>query len=72
MDKETAKELISELVEKYNQVVQEERVGKYNEETTKIEFIDPLFEALGWDVRNKTHRDEVTREEKKIIEESLK
>lgn len=64
MDKETAKQQVKELVEKYDKIVSEDLVSKYNEERTKIEFIDPLFEALGWDVRNRTHRDEVTREER--------
>lgn len=26
---------------------------KYDEENTKIDFINPFFEALGWDVYNK-------------------
>jgi len=26
---------------------------QYDEENTKIEFINPFFEALGWDVHNK-------------------
>jgi hypothetical protein len=59
--KEDAKKEIGTLVKKYNEVIE---VKKYNEEMTKGEFIEPLFEALGWDVRNKTHSDEVTREEK--------
>ncbi len=63
VNKEDAKQQIKELLEKYRKVVEEKRVSKYNEEMTKAEFIEPLFEALGWDVRNKTHRDEVTREE---------
>jgi len=61
MDKGTAKQQIKELVEKYNRVIKENR--KYSEADTKAEFIEPLFEALGWDVRNKTHADEVIREE---------
>jgi hypothetical protein len=28
----------------------------YNEEDIKIDFINPLFEALGWDVGNKTNK----------------
>jgi type I restriction-modification system DNA methylase subunit len=64
VDKETAKQQIKEFIDKYNKVVEENRIGKYNEEMTKAEFIEPLFEALGWDVRNKTHVDEVSREEK--------
>jgi len=63
MDKELARQEIQLLVEKYKRVVDDRRVSKYNEEMTKAEFIEPLFEALGWDVRNKHQREEVTREE---------
>ncbi len=63
VNKENAKQQIKELLEKYDKVVEEKRFGKYTEADTKAEFIEPLFEALGWDVRNKTHPDEVTREE---------
>jgi len=63
-NKENAKQQIKGLLEKYDKVVEEQRLDKYNEAMTKAEFIEPLFEALGWDVRNRTHPDEVTREEK--------
>ena len=59
-NKENAKRQIKGLLEKYNKVVVEKKISKYTEADTKAEFIEPLFEALGWDVRN---RDEVTREE---------
>jgi len=64
MNKEIAKQEINRLIKKYNEIVRDKEIKKYNEERTKAEFIEPLFEALGWDVRNKTHKDEVTREEK--------
>lgn len=28
------------------------RAGGYNEAQTRIEFIDPMFKLLGWDVSN--------------------
>ena len=59
--KKIAKEEIGGLVEKYNKVLGENRVSKYNEEMTKKDFILPLFRALGWDVEDST---EVTAEEK--------
>jgi hypothetical protein len=62
--KEQAKEEVRKLVEKYNRIVDSGRLRQYKEEDTKAEFIEPLFEALGWDVRNKSHDDEVTREDK--------
>ncbi len=61
MDTETIKQEIRKLVEKYNKVVEEKRVGKYNEEMTKKDFILPLFRALGW---NTEDSNEVTAEEK--------
>jgi len=61
IDKKVAKEEIGRLVEKYNKVLRENRVSKYNEEMTKKDFILPLFRALGWDVEDSN---EVTAEEK--------
>ena len=60
MDKETAKQQIKGLLEKYQKVVEEKRVSKYKEEETKKDFILPLFRALGWNVENSL---EVTAEE---------
>lgn len=60
VNKENAKLLIKELIEKYTEVVEEKRVSKYKEEETKKDFILPLFRALGWDVENSL---EVTAEE---------
>lgn len=64
VDIEGAKQKIHALIRKYDRVKTEGRISKFNEENTKAEFIEPLFEALGWDVRNTYHPDEVTREEK--------
>ena len=61
MDKESAKQAVQVLVEKYDKVVSEGRDSKYKEEETKKDFIIPLFRALGWDVENSS---EVTAEEK--------
>jgi len=61
IDKKIAKEEIGRLVEKYNKVLEENRVSKYNEEMTKKDFILPLFRALGWNIEDST---EVTAEEK--------
>ena len=58
--KEQAKQKIRELIEKYNKVVEEKRVKKYNEEMTKKDFILPLFRALGRSVENSS---EVSAEE---------
>ena len=61
MNIETKKQEIGKLVEKYNLVVEEKRVNKYNEEMTKKDFILPLFRALGWNIEDSN---EVSAEEK--------
>jgi len=61
MNKDKARSEIERLVEKYNKVVEDNRVKQYNEEMTKIGFIQPLFRALGWNFEDSR---EVTAEEK--------
>lgn len=60
MQKEEAKQKIRELVVNYEKVKASRSISKYTEEETKKDFIEPLFEALGWKVRDKS---EVTAEE---------
>ncbi len=64
LTKQEVKEEIKKLVDKYNRIVESGSIKRYKEEDTKAEFIEPLFEALGWDVRNTENDDEVVREEK--------
>ena len=63
MNKHKAKENISELVKKYNRIAKAGKVKSYNEAQTRIEFIEPLFGFLGWDMRNANNDNEVTTEE---------
>ena len=63
MNKQEAKQNIQKLVEKYQRVVEAGKVKSYNEAQTRNEFIEPLFEYLGWDMRNLTTDNEVTTEE---------
>jgi len=44
---------ISNLVERFQRNVEAYRSPAYNETQLRREFIDPFFEALGWDVANK-------------------
>ena len=46
------KEVIS-LVERFRLNLEDYQSGKYNETQVRLEFIDPFFETLGWDVHNK-------------------
>lgn len=64
LTKEQAKGEVKRLVDKYNRILESGSIKRYKEEDTKAEFIEPLFEALGWDVRNTDNDDEVVREEK--------
>ena len=44
---------VVELVEVFGRNIDAYRSGRYNETQVRREFIDPLFECLGWDVGNK-------------------
>lgn len=61
MDRTAALERIKVLVGKYAELEKEGRIGKYNEEMTKKDFILPLFDALGW---NTVDSKEVSAEER--------
>ncbi|MFH0795482.1 MAG: N-6 DNA methylase [Candidatus Omnitrophota bacterium] len=63
MNKQEAKIGIEKLVEKYQRILEAGKVKFYNEAQTRNEFIEPLFEFLGWDMRNLTTDNEVTTEE---------
>lgn len=60
---EQVKKNIAKLVDKYERIKAEGKIGKYNEAQTRNEFIEPLFELLGWDMRNVYERNEVVVEE---------
>ncbi len=59
MEKEQAKKKIRELIDKYEREKSAGKLKAYNEAETQSVFIDPLFQALGWEMSN---RDEVGRE----------
>ena len=44
---------ISDLVERFERNIDAYHSPAYNETQLRIEFVDPFFEALGWDVTNK-------------------
>ena len=51
-----APQAVVELVEHFKRNLTDYRSGKYNETQVRIEFVDPLFKALGWDVDNEGKR----------------
>lgn len=61
-----APEIIKQLVERFEQHHATYRSGKYNETQLRREFLDPFFEALGWDVFNRLGYSE---EHKHVIHE---
>ena len=61
---------IIQLVESFHQQIGVYRAGGLNETQTRIQFIDPFFEALGWDVRNQQQATNLYQEV--IHEDSLK
>jgi predicted type IV restriction endonuclease len=53
---------IIELVERFEDNIDEYRAGRYNETELRRDFVDPFFKALGWDVDNKRGYPEMYRE----------
>ncbi len=51
--KEQAKQEVKKLVERFRYNIDVYKKSAYNEAQVRREFIDPFFEALGWDVSNK-------------------
>jgi predicted type IV restriction endonuclease len=50
---EKGREIISGLVARFNSNKEFYTTSKlYKEEEAKVEFINPMMEALGWDVHN--------------------
>ncbi|MDA8100613.1 MAG: hypothetical protein M0042_13430 [Nitrospiraceae bacterium] len=41
------------LVENFSRHVEAYKAGQYNETQLRREYVDPLFEALGWDIANR-------------------
>ncbi len=64
------KDKIHNLVQKYEQNRGHYRTSQFNETQVRNEFLDPLFEFLGWDIRNISCKS--TRECEVLLEESLK
>ncbi|KXA95217.1 hypothetical protein AKJ36_01250 [candidate division MSBL1 archaeon SCGC-AAA259I07] len=76
MDIKETRKRVQELVQAYDQRKEEYRHEDYNESEVRADFIDPFFEALGWDVDNRKgrprHLREVKREASVEDEESVK
>ena len=64
------KNKIRTLVQKYEQGKDVYRTARFNETQVRNEFLDPLFEILGWDIRNTAGKN--TNEREVLLEEPLK
>ena len=68
--RQTFEAQLATLVEKLNRQRAHYLSTAYNETDVRAEFIDPLFEALGWDVSNRAghgpHDKEVIREKSEV------
>jgi len=62
MSKKEAKKEIKKLVAKYKRL-KPAQIKKYNEMTTRKDFVLPLFGTLGWDIKNNFTTNEVVEEE---------
>jgi len=71
-----APDSIHQLVTRFEEHQDTYRSGKYNETQLRREFLDPFFEALGWDVFNKQNYAElykdVIHEDSLVIEGATK
>lgn len=61
---------IQELVDKYTTNRDNYLKADYNETLLRSDFLDPLFELLGWDIKN--HQAKPTNQREVILEEGLK
>ena len=61
----SAPKSVHRLVEKFHRDIARFKHRDYNETQLRVEFINPLFEALGWSVRDSAH---VSHEDRVMIE----
>ncbi len=55
-------QIIAELIEHFERNIESYRSPAYNEAQVRQEFINPFFEALGWDVANKERHAEAYKD----------
>ena len=60
--KEQAHKTIARLIERFDEHVEEYKRNGYNEHQTRIDYINPFFKALGWDMDNEQGYAEAYRE----------
>src|SRR4051812_14994165 len=58
----SAPQTILDLVEHFERDLVAFKSGQYNEAQLRIQFLDPFFEALGWDVYNRNKHAEAYKD----------
>ncbi|MBC7318759.1 Eco57I restriction-modification methylase domain-containing protein [Candidatus Bipolaricaulota bacterium] len=71
MDVEKLKEALKDLIGKYESL-DNKRKRSYNEANVRKDFIDPLFEAFGWNVRDSREYDSEKHSERGYVDIALK
>lgn len=61
---------IKSLVEKYRDNIQHHRKSSYSEAQLRLDFIDPFFSILGWDINNS--KGNLASEREVLVEETLR
>ncbi len=69
-NKQQALQIITQLTEQFHEHIDTYKKGNFNETQTRTDYINPFFEALGWDVNNREGRAETYRDV--IHEDKLK
>ena len=73
-NQERKRKLLSERVALYSSRLEEYQKTTYNETQVRVDFVNPFFKALGWDVDNESglpqHLREVTHEASVLVEEN--
>ena len=74
--KDQAKEKVKELARRFRYNLDVYKKSSYNETQVRQEFINPFFEALGWDVSNKQghaeqYKDVVHEDAIKIVDAQI-
>ena len=60
--KDQAYEQIASISERFHEHIDEYKKGNYNEHQTRVDYINPFFKALGWDMDNEQGYAEAYRE----------
>ena len=60
---------LHKLIERYNSDRKYYLTDRYNETLLRSDFLDPLFELLGWDIKNRAGKP--TNEREVVLEEPL-